>query len=262
MLHKANDYIRHHIIVGDDNTVTSNTAVVGKVFTTQQLTAINVELIVDAKSYLYSSVISFLDALQGVKAGFYSWPTVQLYYSIFYALRADLAFNNNCLFYVGTKPYSINVSNDISPRKEKGNTHKVVLDMFKKNNPGHVLLSQDIDMTSPFEWFIYNREFCNYKNPKFSEPITPSYWKMIEQHGIRNCLRDYFSDLIHLRTFDKDHAIVAYPYQLIKMVLNKLTIIGVSFDDAEMENIFRIMLLIDNINEFFPEFDFSDYEGG
>ena len=58
----------------------------------------------DAADYTFSSLVSLADALSGIRQGFFSWSTVKLYYSVFYALRAFLAVN---LFASSTKVASL-----------------------------------------------------------------------------------------------------------------------------------------------------------
>lgn len=73
MWHRANDFIRSNIYVDNGQQVPNKNAVQGYAFTHQERTLVTNELHVDASSYLYSGLVSFLDALQGLQAGFYSW---------------------------------------------------------------------------------------------------------------------------------------------------------------------------------------------
>ncbi len=48
-------------------------------------------LLLDAGDYYQSALVSLVDGLRSIPSSFYSWSTVKLYYSVFYALRARLA---------------------------------------------------------------------------------------------------------------------------------------------------------------------------
>jgi len=63
----------------------------------------------DAVSYTYSATVSIGEAISGAEKGLFTWTTVKLYYSIFYAFRALLALNDVCIFYIAKKPYCIEV---------------------------------------------------------------------------------------------------------------------------------------------------------
>src|SRR4051812_13923765 len=77
----------------------------------------------DASSLIYSAGVSIADALRGLRAGFFTWPTVKLYYSVFYNARAALIMRDLALVYVGTKPYTLRLTPGESLRKESGTTH-------------------------------------------------------------------------------------------------------------------------------------------
>lgn len=206
-MHKAQEYIRAQYIVGTPSSViVQNTAL-----TALHASNILAELSNDSISYFYSAFISFADAIRGIQSGYSSWPTVKLYYSTFYALRSILASQRFCLFYVGTRPFSLLVRAAECPKKEDGQTHKVVMEMFRQYLPQHTLLSQDIDLVSPMDWLMEKREEANYKNAKFNEPSSPSHLEKIFENGVRRSLIAYANDSLHTFTFDKEHSIVAFP---------------------------------------------------
>jgi hypothetical protein len=75
--------------------------------TNAQASMLERSLIQDSMAYTYSGIISLANAISGLEHGAYSWSTVKAYYSSFYFLRAILALNKICIFYIGTKPYNI-----------------------------------------------------------------------------------------------------------------------------------------------------------
>ncbi len=56
----------------------------------------------DARDYYYSACSTLAAAIQGLNSRLYTWSTVKLYYSVFYALRADLAIRGYCIFHVNS----------------------------------------------------------------------------------------------------------------------------------------------------------------
>ncbi|HLN23136.1 MAG TPA: hypothetical protein VK558_04045, partial [Patescibacteria group bacterium] len=164
----------------------------------------------DAKGLLYSSTLSFLSAIEGAQGASFSWAIVKLYYSCFYAARSILASNDACIFYSGTKPYSINLAPGASPKKENGVTHKVVWTLFSREFPNNILLN-DVDGMAAHAWMTRLRETANYKNAKFPDPLVPEAFSFLDSSGVGATLTAYHTDTVDLFTFDRDHAAVAFP---------------------------------------------------
>lgn len=176
----------------------------------------------DALNYLYSGAVSIADATQAIDRGMYTWATVKLYYSLFYLARGQLADKGVAIFYNKTKPMSVKAAAGETPKKAAGNTHKVVLNLFKTSMPNHPITSNPIDSVDAFEWMVKRREEANYNIAKFSEPTTPKHLEKIASAGIRRSLAAYLTDSTHLYCFDRDHAILALPAELLKQNLISL----------------------------------------
>ncbi|WP_437889332.1 hypothetical protein [Phytobacter sp. V91] len=176
----------------------------------------------DAINYLYSALISYAEAIKGIQGGFFSWSTVKLYYCAFYALRSILSLDGCCIFYVGTKGYSIKVRQGEHPVKAKGTTHKLVMSLFKKYNASSPFVTQEIDMEEPFEWLMSQREQANYKNGRFSEPGKPAIFNKASV-GLQILIKEYILDTQHTYCFDSDHAMLALPLEIIKNAIDKLS---------------------------------------
>src|SRR5262249_45725949 len=121
----------------------------------------------DARDYLYSGVISLANAFASIRAGFYSWSTVKLYYATFYMVRGVLAQSGICILYVGSKPKMLRAAAGEQIRtppggKRSGTTHGVVLDAAKQELPAHVIFSQPIAGIHPLDWMKERREEANY----------------------------------------------------------------------------------------------------
>lgn len=194
------------------------------------------ELYKDGLDYLYSSIVTFSSALTSIEQGFYSWPTVKLYYAAFYALRAQMAFDDICLFYVGRTPFSIKAADSSSPVKEAGNTHKCVISAHKRYYSSADVHNQQIDLEFPFDWLTNLREQANYKKPKYCEPNAPVHLQKFAsgQKSPRDRLCMYISDTNNLYTFDKDHAVVAMPLKSISEAVNSLKASSSEFAEEDL----------------------------
>jgi hypothetical protein len=181
---------------------------------------LEIELVEDAKSYLYSAVVSVGDAVQAIQREMFSWSTVKLYYAVFYALRATLAAHKYAVLYhvVGHKgtPYRLRAASGEAPAKLSGNTHKVILQQYAAHFPGVPLVTQLIGVDKPFDWMMDRREEVNYKNAKFHEPAAPLFFKKIASENIRHLLLAYIKDNSASFAFDPDHAILALPIAAIQ----------------------------------------------
>lgn len=187
-----------------------------------EATIVENKLYEDACKSLYSSIVSIADALRGIEDQYYTWGGVKLYYSVFYSIRAALALDRYCIFYVGKKPKWTYVApgaipNNPSPRSLQ-NTHKIVLNLFRAKRPGADILSQTIGSDDPFAWMMERREEFNYKHAKFSEPEPPPCFRFVARSGMRKSVIAYIEDDTSLFAFDEDHAILAYPIQVLKWI--------------------------------------------
>jgi hypothetical protein len=186
-------------------------AAMAMVLSTNQASALVAALKQDASDYFYSGCLSVVDGIRGLVGGFYTWPTIKLYYSVFYSLRSILAAEGVCVFYIGRKPFVIKSTAGCKPSILKGTTHESILKLFTELYPAHLLVSQPIGYMPALRWLLKQREDCNYKNPRFSEPIAPEHFRKIELIGVRNLVSAYVADAMNTFTFDKDHAMLAYP---------------------------------------------------
>lgn len=184
-------------------------------------------LIHDAKDYYHSASTTLVEAIVGLDKGFFTWPTVNLYYSVYYALRARLALGNECIFYISHTPYKLIVRPGESARKASGTTHKVVLEAFAKSHSADYLLSQPIDGLSPLDWLMKKREESNYHLARFSEPTPPVHLRFISSGGVRKMVNAYLSDEDDLYVFDSDHAILSYPLRVLSDLSRRFSVLDI-----------------------------------
>lgn len=184
-------------------------------------------LFVDADSYYYSACVSCADAMNGLKSGYYSWSTVKLYYSVFYGLRCLLALGGVTVFYDKTKPKILRalaggqIQNPPNSSRER-TSHGVVLETFKWRFPDHPLLSQDIAGEEPLSWLKARREDMNYAQARFTEPDAPTHFRILERMTVRKLVNAYVADDVLSYAFDKDHAMIAYPVEVLKEASQEL----------------------------------------
>jgi hypothetical protein len=186
--------------------------------------ALELRLREDAKDYYQSAVVSFVDGLRSIPAGFCSWATVKFYYSAFYSLRSRLALSGECIFYDGTKPRSVSVVPGAVVTALNGTTHKCVLARFASAFPYDSFLSQEIATCKPLEWLVDRREEVNYKQSRFSEPAYSAYLSYAAKTDARKMLSAYLSDDVYIH--DPDHALVAFPFRLLVDLRRRLNSLG------------------------------------
>jgi hypothetical protein len=190
----------------------------------------------DAGGLYYSGLVSFIDALVGLNSGSFSWSTVKLYYSCFYAARSLLASNGIAIFYDGKKPYTLKLTLGAIPKKEDGVTHQVVWKVLARELANSPLLG-DIDGSPAYAWMTSIREAANYKNCKFYDPFAPRHFSWIESAGVKLSLSQYINDRTFLYTFDPDHAAVAFPLECIRRAGLNLVRLGKSLDEADIQHL-------------------------
>lgn len=203
-------------------------------------TSISQNLSADGVSMSYSAFVSLADAIRGIEAGFYSWSTVKLYYSVFYTLRALLAFNQVAVFYINMSPFWVTVRPGERPHVGgSSSSHKVVMDLFRKQFKNSPLLSQPIGYDDPLTWLQAERERVNYKQAKFTEPSAPPSFSVIDKSkSIRRLIAAYMADDTY--AFDPDHAILAYPIAVLKQ-LHGLGGKASLFDDVDQDALHRMI---------------------
>ena len=215
---------------------TPKAAIRARVITQLEAATLENALLLDARNLYYSAWVSFMDALRGIRSNCSTWATVKLYYSTFYTLRAALALGRVCAFHVGSSSFVVKAIAGQHPVSctDKG-THKTVINTFQREYPGHLLVSQKIDLESALDWLMAKREAANYLRARFNEPAFPEGFDFLISRGLRKTLETYINDLKWLYTFDPDHAIVAYPLRVLQLIgeqmLNAAIPLSLSVDE-------------------------------
>jgi hypothetical protein len=215
-VHKAQRYF--------DNCINpTGGAPLGLALNPQMANTLSLELVEDARSYLYSAVVSIGDAAQAVQREMFSWSTVKLYYALFYALRSVLAVHGYAILYHAngqkSSPYRLKAASGESPIKLSGNTHKVVLQQYAAAFPNASMVSQRIALDKPFDWMMNRREEVNYKNSRFCEPGAPPFFRQIVAVKLRQSIGAYIDDRGQNFAYDQDHAILALPIAAVQVAI-------------------------------------------
>lgn len=222
-MHAANSYL-HSI----------GKMAVGSILTFSERSMLDAALREDAKDYYQAALVSFIDGVRSIPSEFFSWATVKMYYSVFYALRSRLAISGECIFYDQSKPRSINTNAGEVVKCRDGNTHKLVMTIFVQKFPNDFFLSQDIDGKPPLSWLLEMREEVNYKKSRFCEPIPPEHMQSAASEGIRILLSSYKVDTVYV--FDPDHAILAFPFRMILDLRSRLSRLGMNpMNNSDLE---------------------------
>lgn len=189
------------------------------VLTPADAASVTAALPVDANNYFYSASLSVLDGLRAIDLGFYTWSTVKMYYSVFYACRAIMAWDNVAIFWPADAPFKASGVAGASPQWVSGKgTHKAILNCFRQLRPTDPMLSQPVGTaTDGLQWLLAKREQANYLIPRFSEPEVPPHYERIVDLGVRRATVAYLETPPNLLTFDEDHAVASFPLAMLKV---------------------------------------------
>mgnify|MGYP000553594421 FL=1 len=172
----------------------------------------------DAKDYSYSGLVTLGEALRGVAEQRYSWATVKAYYATFYLARAILAYHGIGLWYWKNTPYSLSAKIGQTPKKLSGNTHDSALKLFDTSNVAPKLCNQMIGMDEAIKWLTSQRVAANYTSIKFCDPASNQCFTKIANGSMRQFVNAYAEDKYDTYYLDADHAILAFPIELAKLL--------------------------------------------
>ncbi|MGB1258313.1 MAG: hypothetical protein ACPG51_20735, partial [Thiolinea sp.] len=126
----------------------------------------------DALDLYYKSCFSIAKAINSISHGLHSWSVVQLYYSVFYAMRAELAIND-IGFAKNNGIYIWRLSENEGPEKVDGKRvrgdHASTIKAYKKIvGESDVLQTNTIDEVCVYSWLMERRNDVNYRDRSFS----------------------------------------------------------------------------------------------
>lgn len=181
----------------------------------------------DIRETYYKGVISMAEAWQSISHKHFSWATVQLYYATFYLLKVSLMAKDVCLLRAGRDLFYLKTKTNEYYFKAGDNTdHKgtMVTHAHLFGN-ADIILGNNIDGVSAYEWLMAKREEVNYKDVKFHEPSEPDFWGVLNteftQKGIESTFQTLIDDFL-LVGFQADYAIAAVPLQRLLQTKKEL----------------------------------------
>ena len=178
-------------------------------------------LLSDASSLAQVALVSLFEGISGVANNRFSWSTVKLDYSAFYAIRSLLMMKRYSIFYVGRTPYTYLAAAGQIPARKSGNSHTVAFNLFKDIFKNDVSLSQEIDHLDPLNWIENKRNYVSYRAAPYLDPLPPDHFSIIGTK-IRNNIVEYMTNKQYIYTFDKDHAMIAYPILLLSRATEEI----------------------------------------
>ena len=186
----------------------------------------------DIYSYFHKSLYSFVQALSNIHRNNYSWSIVQLYYSCFYAIRADILLSNHCIIRCSGLYL---IENDIGEKfniftinKVRGD-HQLSIALLKKMHSEYKLtdeiLDNELEGCDAYTWMMKHRERSNYQLKNFTDPEidelfihTSSYFKRKEISD----LIAFYNNSDYTICFDLDHSVLSIPFKKIMQIKNKI----------------------------------------
>lgn len=194
------------------------------VLTVADATALTPLLIQDATALYIKALQSFSQALTAFSRNEFAWPIVKMYYSVFYAMRAELYASSVIVIKNGQLYYTTNISGNTFATVQEHGSHQTYIKL-RKTLPASVIsrdsmLDNEIEAgVDVYSWMCNNRERVNYHAKHFPDPEPDGVLqKIFHNYAMPRKLTDllnlYEGDRLYC--FDKDHATVAVPYHKLR----------------------------------------------
>lgn len=185
----------------------------------------------DALDYFYNAAVSFAEGIDSIYQRRFSWATVKLYYSVFYALRASMASKNIAIL-VNQGVLRLKLKEHEMPygtnNKKYRSTHKGTINHYVDIYSGSdKLLTNTIDDLNVYEWLEEIREIINYREVCFEDPGSINSWDVFDaalQNGkLTKLLTQLQDDNNYIYCFQEDYAVVAIPIKQMQQTVKDLT---------------------------------------
>ena len=114
-------------------------------------------------SYYYKALLSYMESIPSLENKLFSWATIRLYYSVFYAIKAYLACKDIAILRQERRLYYIKAKEgERFKRCEDTTDHKgSILTLCKLFKNIYTLLSNNIEDISTYQWMMKKREEVN-----------------------------------------------------------------------------------------------------
>ena len=197
MSHEVSDYFHRNVIQPSWNKQNLKSYVLSAA----DATALDLALRNDLRKYYYTAAISIANALHDLAGGFYSWATVELFYSVFYLNRAISGMYKDAFLYHKKVAFKVSPRAGSQPVALAGNTHEVVIEEAIASGLYSPASGQLLDSLHPFKWIERERNRVNYLLGRFAEPEVPMIYKEISTRGVRRAVTAYLISVM----FQKAH---------------------------------------------------------
>lgn len=196
--------------------------------------ALRLAMIKDCMFNYNKASISFIEACRDISRNSYSWATVKLYYSIFYAAKSSLLAHSIYTMRL-PQPYRLIIKKGESishlSMSDHRNDHESALKSFATELAGEYVLSNLVEDMNALEWIKAKRERVNYLRADFVEPDPPEYISEAERYiGSKGWLSFLQLSAEDAYVFDKDFAILLIPARIIIDTADNIERLGMRGD--------------------------------
>ena len=198
----------------------------------------------DAMGLFYNALVSFVQGCNSIKAGCISWACVELYYSIFYALRAELYYRGYVLIRDGGL-YLLKLAKGEHPlsknNKKYNNDHSGTLSYYIDTYElSDYLCSNTIQGMKVYFWLMDLRETTNYRHKWLNEPNCftelSTLVEKIKNDGVGKVLKDFNLDF-DTYCFSDKYAWLCAPYYKLREVAFYYKANLINFNDDQVKYI-------------------------
>ena len=198
----------------------------------------------EVSSHYYKALLSYAEGIRAITTNNFSWATVKLYYSVFYASKAFLACKGIALVRAERRLFYVRTRNGERIKKCRDTTdHKATMltleDLFSSQD---MLQSNTISEKSAYEWMMEKREEVNYKDIDFHDPEAPEFWEKISElvasQGIFKLIEDLINDS-WLYCFQEEYGVLAIPTKRLMLTVEAMRLAGqhINVDDEKKRHI-------------------------
>lgn len=211
----------------------------------------------DAKDFYFKGCQSLTESIMNFNNKLYSWAIIKAYYATFYMIKSDFALRDyalirhKCVYYLKATEGSFLVTKGRrgNNRTDYSGDHKSALNYYTDLFSGSdILLSQEIEGQTAYQWLMKKREQVNYQERHFNEPNCPEFVDYISQKvdsgGLLELVDEIKNDIQYVLTFQTEYAPLAIPYK--RAMLTKKNFI----DNGVTEILTQDQ--IDHLNRFAP----------
>lgn len=183
----------------------------------------------DSRNYFFNGLLTFAEAIEGLKKGNYSWSVIKFYYSVYYFLRASM-YVKGIIFIHQKGIYRLELKKNEKPLKKNGRgynsdhqgTINHFIDLYSNSD---ILLSNMIEDVETYKWLLDKREYVNYRIGRFSEPVKYDFYSYYISKNFKQNYKDIIINEIndnYINCFQPETALLAIPVKRLIATFNDL----------------------------------------